>query len=105
MTSVKFLTDGTGITGFCITGHSSENCNDDEGRIVCSAISSAAYMTANTITEIIGDRAQIDVDDAFMSVEVKNPGPSTREVLKGFKLHIEQLAVQYSNRIKVNSEV
>ena len=55
MTRVKFLFKNGSLSGYEIKGHST-NCVDDlEGKIVCSAVSSAAYMTANTITEIIGD--------------------------------------------------
>ena len=64
MTSVKFLADGKGLYGFEISGHSSKNSDDEIGKIVCAAVSSAAYMAANTVIEIIGDRYSADVDDA-----------------------------------------
>ncbi|MGN1320486.1 MAG: ribosomal-processing cysteine protease Prp [Acutalibacteraceae bacterium] len=105
MTSVKFLLNGESITGYEITGHSSSDCNDDEGKIVCAAISSAAYMAANTITEIIGDECDADVQDAKMFFRVKNPGQNTIAVLEGFKLHITELSKQYSNRIRIITEV
>jgi uncharacterized protein YsxB (DUF464 family) len=105
MTEVKFLADGNTIIGFSISGHSSYDCDDSEGKIVCSAVSSAAYMTANTITEIIGDKAETQVEDAFMMVRVKNPTNKTIAVLAGFTLHIEQLSLQYNDRISILSEV
>ena len=61
MTSVKFLSKNESLYGFEIKGHSSVDCDDQDGKLVCAAVSSAAYMTANTITEIIGDGCQIDV--------------------------------------------
>ena len=102
MTSVKFLADAKGIYGFCVSGHSSVNCDDELGKIVCSAVSSAAYMTANTITEIIGDKADVTVCDAEMLFSVKNPSPASRQVLLGLKLHLTELSGQYSNNIKIN---
>ena len=100
MTSVKFLADKD-LYGFEISGHSSGDGDDEIGKIVCSAISSAAYMAANTITEIIGDKADIEIDDAVMRVKVKNPSRDTVVVLEGLKLHLTELSDQYSNNIKI----
>ncbi len=105
MTSVKFLSKCESIYGFEIKGHSSANFDDFEGKIVCSAVSSAAYMTANTITEIIGDECDITVDDALMRVKVIAPSGKTIAVLEGLKLHLTELSKQYSKRIKITTEV
>ena len=101
MTGVEFLVDEKKIYGFSINGHSSVDCDDEVGKIVCSAVSSAAYMAANTITEIIGDSADAEVDDAKMIFKVKNPSDKTIAVLKGLKFHLEQLSDQYSNNIRI----
>ena len=105
MTSVKFLSKNESLYGFEIKGHSSSDCDDFEGKIVCSAVSSAAYMAANTITEIIGDVCDITVDDALMRVKVISPNEKTIAVLKGLKLHLTELSKQYSKRIKITTEV
>jgi len=101
MTSVKFLADSKGLYGFEISGHSSVDCDDEVGKIVCAAVSSAAYMAANTITEIIGDKADAVVDDAKMFFSVKSPAESTVKVLEGLKLHLFELSDQYSSNIKI----
>ena len=101
MTSVKFLANEKGLFGFEISGHSSVNCDDEIGKIVCSAVSSAAFMAANTVTEIIGDKADAVIDDALMKFEVINPSESSKTVLKGLKLHLEELSNDYSNNIKI----
>lgn len=105
MTSVKFLSNGKDILGYEINGHSSLDCDDVMGKIVCSAVSSAAYMAANTITEIVGDRCEVSVDDARMFLQVSNPSPETQALLSGFKLHITELSKQYSKRIRIITEV
>ncbi len=105
MTSVKFLSKCGSIYGFEIKGHSSSSCDDFDGKIVCAAVSSAAYMAANTITEIIGDECEIDVDDALMRVKVIDPAQNTIAVLNGLKLHLTELSKQYSKRIKITTEV
>ena len=101
MTSVKFLVDSKGIYGFEINGHSSKNSDDLVGKTVCAAVSSAAYMAANTITEIIGDKAKAEVSDAKMLFSVKNPCDASVKVLDGLKLHLTELSEQYSNNIKI----
>ena len=101
MTSVKFLADNKGLYGFEISGHSSINCEDEIGKIVCAAVSSAAYMTANTVTEIIGDKANAQVDDAKMNFYVSTPSDKTLAVLEGLKLHLQELSNQYSNNIRI----
>ena len=105
MTSVKFLSKNESLYGFEIMGHSSSDCDDFEGKIVCAAVSSAGYMTANTITEIIGDGCDITVDDALMRIKVIAPSDKTIAVLEGLKLHLTELSKQYSKRIKITTEV
>lgn len=102
MTKVKFFAKNA---GFEITGHSSKNGNDEAGRIVCAAVSSAAYMAANTITEIVKDEALAQVDDAKMLLSVKSPSEKTAVVLAGLQLHLSELAKEYPRNIQVISEV
>ena len=101
MTSVKFFADEKKIYGFEISGHCSASGDDEVGKIVCSAVSSAAYMAANSITDIIGDIAEIEIDEAKMLFKVKNPTDKTIAVLKGLKLHINELSNEYSNNIRI----
>lgn len=105
MTLIKFLADGKGINGFEVSGHSTDNCDDLEGKLVCSAVSSAAYMAANTVIEVAGDFCDTKIDDALMRLTVDNPSDTSRAVLEGFRLHIKQLAEQYGKRIRIISEV
>ncbi len=100
MTSVKFLADEK-FCGFEISGHSTVNCDDEVGKTVCAAVSSAAYMAANTITEIIGDKAKATVSDGEMYFKVKNPSDAAIMVLDGLRLHLTELSMQYSNNIKI----
>lgn len=105
MTRVKFLFKNESICGFEILGHSSVDADDIEGKIVCSAVSSVAFMTANTITEIIGDKCDIDVDDAVFRLAAVSPCDRSVAVLEGLKLHLTELSKQYSKRIKITTEV
>ena len=105
MTKIKFLIDGDSILGFSVSGHSSQNCTDTEGKIVCSAVSSAVYMAANTLTEIIGQNCEIHLDDALFTLKTSVSSESAQAVLKGLKLHLTELSKEYPQRIKIISEV
>ena len=79
--------------------------NDEEGKLVCAAVSSAVYLTVNTITDVVGDSAKITEKDGEMTIKVASVSDHTKTLLQGFKVHILQLEKQYPGCIKVNSEV
>ncbi len=105
MTKIRFFTNDNGLNGFHILGHSTANCSDEDGRIVCSAVSSAAYLVANTILEIVKDPCDVSVNDAEMTLQAEHPSPVTQKVLEGLRLHLTELSKQYPNHILIYSEV
>ena len=100
MTKVKLFPNG-----FSVKGHCSANANDEAGKLVCAAVSSAVYLTVNTITDVIGDNADIIEKDGEMAVKLDFVSEQSKTLLSGFKIHILQLEEQYPDCIKVNSEV
>ncbi len=58
-------------------------------------------MAANTITEIIGAKADANADNGAMSLTVKEPCERTETVLKGLELHLTELSKQYPDNIKI----
>ncbi|HHW46194.1 MAG TPA: ribosomal-processing cysteine protease Prp [Clostridiales bacterium] len=105
MTYVSFKISNGYIIGFDISGHSTAYADDIEGKLVCAAVSSAAYMAANTLTEILKAEADIHIDDARMKFMLKSDPHICQVCLEGFKLHLSQLANQYKNNLKVITEV
>lgn len=105
MIEVVLLQTGGVLAGYHITGHSGFAQQGFD--IVCSAVSSAAYMAANTITEVKQADAGITVDDGLMYVKLSlQDAAACADILQGFKLHIQALAEQYPKYITVkNSEV
>ena len=99
MIRVKFFIGNNRLTGFEISGHAmyAESGSD----VVCAAVSSAAYMTANTVTEIIGAKAFASVGEAKMRLTVNEANELTETVLKGFRLHVSELSKQYPENIRV----
>lgn len=100
MTRVVFHTTGPILTGFEISGHSGAGMAGED--VVCAAVSSAAYMAANTITDVCFCAATADADDGHMAVAVnRDDAVRCQDILKGFRLHMDQLAGQYPHHIQV----
>ena len=90
--------------GYEVSGHSTNDANDEEGRLVCSAVSSAVIMTANTITDILNIKADVTVKDGYLKIIVKSPDDKTDLLIDGLKLHINELKNEYKGRIKLITE-
>ena len=104
MIRVRFHTANDAIVGFTLDGHAGAGVSGQD--IVCAAVSSAAYMTANTVTEIIGATADVTVDDGYMRVMLTDKIDGCQDILSGFRLHLEALQEQYPNRVHLmNTEV
>lgn len=101
MIKVSFFTEDKIISGFEFNGHS--GYSEEGSDIVCASVSSATYMAANTITDVIGLKADIDVNDAFMSFHLHSDLSQAQQILLGLRLHLESLAQDYPNNIKVTS--
>ena len=105
MTKVDFLLHDGLITGFTITDHA--EYGEEGSDILCAAISSAAYMTVNTITDILGIVVGVEVKDGYMEVKLEEEdAPKAKTILDGFQLHIQGLKEGYDEFIKIKiSEV
>lgn len=101
MTNASFLVKNGELYGFHLEGHSTNDAGDDEGRALCAAVSSAAYMAANTITEIAGDTAAVEIGEGTMSFEVSSPSDKTKVILEGLRLHLRELSKQYGTRLNI----
>lgn len=102
MISAKFLITASGeLVGFSINGHSGQS--EEGSDIICAAVSSAAYLTANTITDIIKADAQAEEDNGkmFLHVSLKDAA-NCRDILAGFKFHMIGLEEQYPDYINVS---
>ena len=94
------------IYGYHIMGHSDMNPEGPE--ILCAAVSSAAYMTANTVTDVIGLKPILLNKDGNMYLKVKTEqeAKTCRVLFDGLRLHLSEIAQDYPKYLKViNSEV
>ncbi len=105
MIEIKILTlDNGGICGFKIEGHAGyEEYGKD---IICAAVSSAAYMAVNTITDILNVDADLRVrENGFMYLRIPLDDISVcKDILRGFKLHLLLLEENYPNNIRISYE-
>ena len=99
MVRFKFIRSGGVNIGFVSSGHAgyAESGKD----IVCAAVSSAAYMAANTITDIYRAKAEVEVNDGYMSLLLTGPDAESTKLLSGLEAHIRALAKEYPSGIKV----
>lgn len=102
MIIVEFFKGSDGVTaGFCVKGHSgmSEAGTD----IVCAAVSSAVYLTANTITDVLKLNPSVEVKDGFLRLifKTKDQALKAQTVTDGLELHLKGLEEDYPKNVKV----
>ncbi len=93
------------VLGFNISGHAGYA---EEGYdIVCAAVSSAAYMTANTVTDVMKVTPKLRVNDGDMYLKLDiSDAHKCSSIMQGFVLHMLSLQEQYKQYITVTiSEV
>ncbi len=56
-------------------------------------------MAANTLTEIVGAKADISVDDGYLRLMLEEADGKTELILQGLELHISTLAQDYDEYI------
>ena len=101
MIRAEFFTfPGGGAAGFRISGHAGAG---EAGRdLVCAAVSSAAYLTANTITDVIGVKASVGVKDGFLECRIApEDAAACASALQGLRLHLSALRNQYPQNIQI----
>ena len=101
MIRAEFFTFSDGSqAGFRIGGHA--EAGEAGSDPVCAAVSSAAYLTANTITDVIGAQASAQVKDGCMECRIApEEAASCAAVLKGLRLHLSELRRQYPRNIRI----
>lgn len=97
MITAVFSVADENIIGFDIMGHSGYAQAGQD--IVCAAVSSAAYLTANLL-EKTGTEIESSVQEGKMSVRVKNPDSQTALILAQLKEHLIELKHQYPQNIQ-----
>lgn len=99
MIKAEFYSADNILTGYKITGHSMSAPTGED--IICAFVSSAAFMAANTITEVCKAQASTAAHNGFMEVNVTDSAQNVQDILNGLKLHLTELEKQYPENINV----
>ncbi len=102
MTRAEFFKRDGLLSGFLIREHTGAGQAGED--IVCAAVSSAAYLTANTVTEVISADAcaGVDEENAVLRLTIEpHAREACRAVMEGFLLHMRSLEAQYPQNIQV----
>ncbi len=104
MTTAKFLFSDETVISFELSGHS--GAGEEGTDIVCSAISSAVYMAANTIIEIMKLEPETVVRDGYLKVKMTlEDARKSKVITDGLYLHLSELQSQYPNNLKLERGV
>ncbi len=99
MIRINFTKADDLLVGFECKGHSmSAEAGHD---IVCAFVSSACFMTANTVTEVLGLDADASATDGYMRLAINESAKSAQDILNGMLLHVTELEKDYPENIKV----
>lgn len=99
MIRIEFFTSDEMITGFECKGHT--GIADSGKDVVCAFISSACYLTANTVTEVMKLDADAAQADGYMRLQINSSPKKAQDILNGLILHLNELQKDYPDNIKV----
>lgn len=104
MTTAKFLFSDDVVVSFELSGHS--GAGESGTDIVCSAVSSAIFMAANTIIEILKLNPETVVRDGYLKLEMNlEDARKSKVITDGLYLHLSELQSQYPNNLKLERGV
>ena len=103
MIRAEFFADAQGtLLGFSVTGHAGLAESGED--ILCAAVSSAAYMTVNTVLEIlhiVPVSLRAEEGDMLFRISERDARLCTT-LLSGFKLHLLGHEEQYPENLCVS---
>ena len=100
MIRARFYYRGGVPVGFCLRGHAGLGAEGQD--ILCAAVSSAAYLTVNTVTDFYNCPAEIREEEGMLVLSLdKRSGRRCAPLLEGFLAHLNQLSEQYPERIQL----
>ncbi|MBQ6020741.1 MAG: ribosomal-processing cysteine protease Prp [Clostridia bacterium] len=106
MTHAVFAVDGDGnYTSFAVFGHADDNAARGTD-LCCAWISSAVYLTVNTVSDLLGCRARLNFSEKnghfWLRLEDGCPKEAFR-LLQGLSMHLKSIQKQYPDKIQVRS--
>lgn len=102
MIRAEFFRRGQSFCGFSVSGHAGA-APEGSGDIVCASVSSAVYLTANAITDVLMVSAKIELrEDGFLSLSVSEREQAVcQPFFQALWIHLKQLSQQYPKNLAV----
>ena len=100
MIRAQLFRRGDAWCGFLLEGHSEDRPAGES--VVCAAVSSAAYLAANTVLDVCGCQAEAEVREGYLFLRVTQQDLTPCQIiLEGFYRHLQALQEQYSKMIQL----
>lgn len=100
MIKAVFYKKNGAFTGFGISGHAGYA---DEGQdVVCAAVSSAAMLTANTVTDIFNVEADVSAENNLLKLMLKTHCESAEKLIESLYTHIDFISQDYKGTIRIS---
>ena len=104
MIRAEFSVSEQKVRGFTISGHAGLAPSGSD--VLCAAVSAMALLTVNTLREVFGVRFDLIERDGFLSLTLSDVPKDSRKsadgVLRGLMLQLQDLCLQYPERISVH---
>ena len=105
MINAEFLKKDDIFVGFSVKDHA---CFADAGYdICCASVSSAVMITANTITEIFGIKADVSVNNDVGEVNLNvtdDENKNADKMIAGLVLHLNEIAKEFPGYIRIEEK-
>ena len=89
------------LLGFHISGHA--GLAEEGYDVACAAVSSAVMMTCNTVTDVFGINAKVNVDDNDILLKlVSDDDGNGDKLLLGLMLQLDLISQEYPSSIKIS---
>lgn len=96
-----FFSAGDRLTGFSLSGHGGCEAADGTGDVVCAAVSSAAQLTANAVTDFLGGRAKVSAGGNNLTLRLENDCPAALGIIEAFRVHLGFIEEEYPRSVEI----
>lgn len=99
MITAVFKKAGDRLTGFTVSGHAMQGRAGND--VCCAAVSSAAMLVCNALTDFLGSEAKADCGENTLSLDLEKGSREAYRLLEAFYTHLEFIGEEYPGGIRV----
>lgn len=102
MIKAVFYKKNGGLSGFSISGHA--GWGESGSDIVCAAVSSAAELVCNTVTDFFKEEAEVSVQENILELKMKSGGGEAPKLIESFRAHMQLISEEFPGCIRIINE-